>query len=326
MSFSFLQPSEFLTLPIFGIDISQSSIKIARLKKKSVGLVPHIIDEFEISETCELFSGSGEVSSCDEVRKGLLHLKKKYKIEFARISIPEEKTYVFRVLVPRDALNTIEDFVLFNLDQYVPLEPQDVLFDYKILEAPKGADKIPVVVTVIPRHIIEQYTSIVESCGIMIVSYEAETHAISRAVIERGNSNPYIIINVDTYVITISIVEEDLVQYTQTLNCDPQGQTRQLSEGTLAELRDTLKKVIIYWLTSQEQKESSKKLENVILTGEAIHSASLINFLESNLFVNATVGNTWKNCFDINAYIPEISKQESLKYTTCVGLCLSRLK
>ncbi len=325
MNFSFSTPPEFLTLPIFGLDISRSSIKLSKLKKKDVGLVPQFIAELPISETCDLFTKQAAGSDCNATKTALLGLKKKYKIDFVRVSIPEEGTYVFRTLVPKDVLHTIEEFILYNLDQYIPLDPQEVIFDYKILKNHVDDEKIPVVVTAIPKKIIEQYTEIIESCGISVVACEPETHAVARAVIDKEDMNPYIIINVDHHSTSISIVEDGLVQYTQTLPVSGENISK-MSPGNSAVLKDSINKVIIYWFTSKDHSHSTAKIENIILTGESLDSASLINFLESNLFVNATFGNVWKNCFNLNDFVPKISKPESLRYATCVGLCLSNIK
>lgn len=90
--------------------------------------------------------------------------------------------------------------------------------------------------------------------------------------------------------------------------------------------KTVLKKVIIYWFTSKDQSLKTNKIENVILTGENMDSSELVNFLESNLSVNASIANVWKNCFDINTYVPQVSKKDSLKYAICIGLSLFNLK
>lgn len=315
-----------MSLPIFGLDISRSSIKLSKLKKYKVGMIPQFVEEIPVSETCDFFTQTGETSECKEVKTGLLRLKKKYKVDFACISIPEEYTYVFRTLVPKDVLHTIEEFILYNLDQYIPLDPQEVIFDYKILEKLEEDQKIPVIVTAVPKKIIEQYTEIIESCGISVVACEPETHAVARAVIHKDDMSPYIVINVDHRSTSVSIVEDGFVQYTQTLDVSGEELSKKLLPTTAAILKDSINKVIIYWFTSKDQTHTTAKIENVILAGEALDSSNLINFLESNLSVNAAFGNVWNNCFDLDKYVPKISKQDSLKYATCVGLCLSAIK
>lgn len=326
MKSSFFQPPEFLALPIFGLSISQSAIKLVKMKRNNRGLIPVAFENISVNETCDFFSGTNDHTNCAELETTLKKIKKKHGIHFAQLSIPEENTYVFRVMVPQEAIGLVDDFILNNMDQHIPLGPSDVLFDYKILKSHIFEDVVPVVVTAIPKVIVEKYTKLVESCGIFVIGCEPETHAIARCVIDRGDKNPYIIIYVDQYATRISVVEEGLVQYTQTLLIKTQDIEGTISVETEKTLKETINRVIIYWFTSKEQKTQANKIENVILIGEGVDSHDFINFFENNLSVNAVHANVWKNCFDISTYVPEISKKDSLKYATCVGLSMFKLK
>jgi Tfp pilus assembly PilM family ATPase len=326
MKSSFFQAPQFLSLPFFGLNISQSSIKIIQLKKNKIGKTPVIIEEIPLTQTCDFFNNSGAYTDCTELKQKLKDLQKKYKIRFAQLSIPEESTYIFRILIPKNTLELVEEFIMNNIEQYVPLMASEVYFDYKILKSHIADNSIPVVVTVIPKSVIEKYTTLLESCNVLVIGCEPETHAIARSVIDKGDENPYIIININKHSTNISVVEEGLVQYTQTLSITAQDIVQGISSEVAISFKDSINKVIIYWFTSKELHKQSSKIENIILTGENIDSSGIINFLESNLFVNATFANVWKNCFDIQEYIPKVSKKDSLKYATSIGLSLFKIK
>lgn len=326
MKNSFFQPPEFLSLPIFGLSISQYSIKLFKLKKNKAGLVPDIFEEVPVVGVCDFLKNTETYSECDELKNSLKILKKKHKIDFVQLAIPEENTYVFRILVPRDAIKMIDDFILNNIDQYIPLTAADVFFDYKILKSGTGDNSIPVVVTAIPKIIVEKYSTLLESCGIFVISCEPETHAIARSVVSKGDKNPYIIINIDESDTNISVVEEGFVQYTQTLPVKTKDVIGGISPEISSMLRDMVNKVIIYWFTSKEQGVQNSRIENVILTGSDIQSSGLVNFFESNLNVNVSFADVWKNCFDIREFIPELSKSDSLKYAVCIGLSMFKIK
>lgn len=326
MKNSFFQTPEFLVLPFFGLSISQTSIKITKLKNKKVGKVPFILDEVPLKERCDFFSDTDLYSDCVELKKSLKNLKNKYKIDFVQLSIPEENTYVFRILIPNNTLELVEEFIINNIEQYIPLAAGDVYFDYKILKSHINDTGIPIVVTAIPKIVVIKYTNLLESCGISVIGCEPETHAIAQCVIYKGDTNPYIIININKNSTNISIVEEGLVQYTQTLSMMTKDIINGISKETGSAFRDNINKVIIYWFTSKELHVQNSKIENIILTGENIDSSDIINFLESNLPVNATFANVWTNCFDIHEYVPKISKKDSLKYATCIGLAMTKIK
>ncbi len=326
MKCSFFQPPEFLALPFFGLSISQTSIKLIKLKNKKVGRVPVVIEDVQLSETCDYFSNTNSSSECIALKKNLKILKKKHNIEFVQLSIPEENTYVFRIMVPNNAIGLIEEFILNNIDQYIPLPATDVYFDYKILKSHIKDEMMPVVVTAIPKIIVEKYNNLLESCDIYTIACEPETHAIARCVINKGDMNPYILININQYATNISVVEEGLVQYTQTLSIKTEDIKGGISPENANIFKENINKVIIYWFTSKEQHVKNSKIENIILTGEGIDSLDLINFLESNLPVSATFANVWENCFDIHEFIPSVSQKDSLKYATCIGLSLFKIR
>lgn len=325
MKKSFFLAPEYLSLPFFGLCITQSSIKLTHLKRKSFGYIPSVIENIEINETCDFFTDHNSVEECEKLTQNLKDLKKKYNIQFVQLSIPEEDAYVFRTSIPTSTLDLVEEFIQNNIDQYIPFVAADVYFDYKILKS-HSLETTPIVVTAIPRVIVQKYTNLLNSCGITTLGCEPETHAIARCVIDKGDLDPYLIINIGASSSSISVVEEGLVQYTQALTLKTPDVINGMSAEVANSFKDSINKVIIYWFTSKDHQAQNPKIENIILTGENIESSNLINFLESNLAVNVSYANVWKNCFDVHDYVPEISKEDSLKYAACIGLAMFKIK
>lgn len=326
MKQSFFQAPEFLSMPRFGLVISQTSVRVAKLSKHKVGCTPTVIDELVFDEVCSFFDNTNEYSECPVLKNALISLRKKHKINFVQLAIPEEHTYIFTIDLPGNDVDLANDFIINNIDQNIPLTAPEIYYDYKVLENKRTENSIPIVVTAIPKIIIERYVQMVLSAGMLVVACEPDTHAIARSVIAHGDNNPYIIINVEKYGTNISVVEDGYVQYTQTLPIYTSDIQQTLSSESAQILKDNINKVIIYWFTSKDNSIQHSKIENIVLTGEGVDSSDMINFLESNLFVNVSCANIWKNCFDLREYIPKISKSESLRYATCVGLAMFKIK
>ncbi len=326
MKKSFFRTPEFLSLPIFGLSITQSSIKFFKLKKTKKGLIPDVFGTTKLSETCDIFKVTEEDPSYQNLFAELKKIKEENNITFAQVSVPEDQTYVFKALIPVEVLPTAKEFIINNMDQYIPLTTADVYFDYKVLLHRIKDGQVPVIVTAIPKFIVEKYAQLLESCGIFMVGCEPETHSVSHCVIHKKDKNPYIIMYVDHAGTKISVVEDRYVQYTQTLPVTSKDISGVITPETAKILKDTLNRVIIYWFTTKENQANLTKIENIILTGAGIDSPELINFFENNLAVNATHGNVWKNCFELSEYLPDISKQDSLKYAVCIGLSMFKIK
>lgn len=326
MKHSFFQAPKFLSFSSFGLSISQTSVRVAKMSKEKSGLVPVVMEEVRIQKTCTFFDNPTEYIECPHLKNTLVFLRKKHKIKFVQLAIPEEHTYVFGITLPSTDVDMVEDFVINNIDQNIPLSANEVFFDYKIIKDKQTSTTLPIIVTAIPKIIIEKYTQIVTSAGMFVTTCEPETHAIARCVIKHQDKNPYIIINVEEYGTNISVVEDGFVQYTQTLPIYTQDIKDGLSLSSSQILKENINKVIIYWFTSKDNNVGYSKIENIILTGDGVDTSDIVNFLESNLFVNVTCANVWKNCFDLHTYIPSITKSESLKYATCIGLSMFKIK
>lgn len=326
MKQSFFEAPELLSLPRFGLSMSQTSVRVAKLKKNKVGKIPFVMDEILFEETCNFFDNQDEYTECSALKNALITLRKKHKINFVHLAIPEEYTYVFTINLPGLDINIVEDFIVNNMDQNIPLTVQEVYYDYKILQNKVTENAIPVVVTAIPKKIVAKYCQMIASAGMTVVACEPEMHAIARSIISQGDFNPYIIINVEKYGTNISVIEDGFVQYTQTLPIYTHDIKDVLSSESAQILKESINKVIIYWFTAKNNNIQHSKIENIILTGENVDSSDMINFLESNLYVNVACANVWKNCFDLHEYIPALSKSDSLKYATCIGLSMFYLK
>ena len=326
MKISFLNTPKFLAFPIFGLSISQGFIRIAKLQKKDKNFIPELVSEVVLHETCDVLKESDMCPQVETLKKYIIDLKKKHNIKFVNLSIPEEHTYVFKATIPKEAIVFIDDFIINNVDQYIPLSASEIYFDYKILKSHIEEDQVPIVVTAIPKTIVERYTSLLDSCGIFVIGCEPETHAIARAVIDKKDKNPYIILNIHEYSTNISVVEDGLVQYTQTASITSNDVLENISDSVANLLKDTVNKVIIYWFTSKDKEIPHIKIQHIILTGAGSGSLNLINFFESNLPVSVSCAQVWRNCFNIEEYVPTISQKDSLKYATCIGLSLFKLK
>lgn len=306
-----------------GIDLCEDSVRAIRMKKSNVGMVPVKFKEYKMKERCGLFSPQVTLEECDEVFEVLKRIKKDFKVNYVNVSIPESKTYIYKTKIPSSAYSNIAETLLFSLSEHVPIEPQEVVIDYFIIDD-DGAE-LDLIVSVIPKIVIETYTEIFEKAGLHPIAFEPETHAISRGIIGQYDKTPYVILNLDNNGSSIAIVENGLVQYTQTLPIMSVDKDGLFSEESLKTLKENINRVIIYWFTSEKHSEEDR-IQNMLLVGEKGSSTRLVNFLEKNMSLNVNFANVWKNSFDLNDYIPSLHAKDSLHFATATGLALKKLK
>ena len=252
------------------------------------------------------------MDNCDELISVLKTIKKDFNVNYVNFSIPEVSTYIYRTTLSKSVGYDISNALQF------PIEPSDTLLDYFVTNIKEN--EIDVIVTVVSKSIIEKFTEIIESAELKPLSFEPETHAIVRGIIKKENKNQYVLLNLDKCLSSVAVVENGVVQYTQTVNIS-NNFSEKFNEEEAKILKENINKIIIYWSTSLEQADKNE-IKNMFLVGENSFSQELLNYLEKNVSLNVKFANVWINCFDLNDYIPNICAKDSVKYATSIGLAL----
>lgn len=314
---------KYLTLYPVAIDISNETVRVMHLNKESGMAIPDIYKEVQLKEYCHLLEREEDLNSCSELKEVLKNLKEEFNLKYVNISIPESKTYVFKTSVPKSALSSIEDTLLFKIEENVPLAPQDIVFDYNIIPNSTLQEYVDVVVTTLPKKIIEIYSSLLDQVGLIPLSFVPESHALAEAVVPKHDPSPYLILHLKKSDVGMSIVEHNVVHYTSTFPSPSEDVVKDLNSRSAHAMKEQINKLLIFWFTNQNRANPQDKIQNVIITGSYALAPGLTTFLERRLKINVKVADVWSNCFSLNEYIPMISHKKSLDYGTSIGLALS---
>ena len=103
----------YLSLPVAGIEICNKSIKyIEFFDKKGVLSVRNF---GEIILAPDIIK-NGDILNKNALVKALTEIKNKISSDFIRVSIPEEKTYIFEVKMPKEAITNIREALEFKIE------------------------------------------------------------------------------------------------------------------------------------------------------------------------------------------------------------------
>lgn len=314
----------YLSLSPVAVDITPFSVKVMRLKNTTKGFIPEFYKEYFFEAPCDL---TDEISpeEIDIVTETLKKITKEIKFNYAIVSLPEQRNYIFQTSLPIQAKNDITNAVKFSLSEYVPLEAKDLNFDFNIIEDDVVRSEIDVVVSVYQKNLIQTYTDIFKSAGITPVSFLSESNAMSNSLIDCCDKKPYLIIRLMKDRVNIVIVENSVVQYTSTMMMNVKEFAESFSGQPADELKASLNKLLIYWFTNKQGVTQHQKIEHVLLTGEYADEKGVADFFEKNLKIHSSIGNVWRNAFSYDEYIPEISKEDSVTCAVVVGLALAAI-
>ncbi|HPS21444.1 MAG TPA: type IV pilus assembly protein PilM [Candidatus Paceibacterota bacterium] len=341
---------KFLSMPSFGFDVSDESLKFVRLGVGKNGI------KIEQYGECKVPAGiieSGKIKQPKALIKILTDLKKEHNIKSVRVSLPEEQLYLFRLKLEKNGLQDIKEGIELSLEEHIPIPAQEAIFDYEILKEDNSG--VFVQVAAMQRFLIEDYLSVFEQAGIMVASMEPEAQAASRAIIKRDDANTYMVVDFGEKRTGISIISKGVVMFTSTVDvggvmltnliqksfnisfeeAEKMKQQYGLQRNSINKemfsvllngvsiLRDEIDRHFLYWHTHQDEEgKDNPPIEKILLCGGDSNLIGLTEYLSVSMKHKVEVANSWTNILNVEKKIPKIDFKKSLSYTTALGLAL----
>ncbi len=303
---------KFLDIPYAGIMISDSYVRcVSFVKKKGI----HHLDKYTERPIKPGSVVDGQINNTEELVSILSEIKKDLNLKFVKISLPEEKAYLFTAKIPAVGEDEIKSAIESKMEENVPVSPSELTFDYKLFERPEK-DLIDVVVSALPIKIIDSYVDIATRSNLSLISLEIESQAVTRAIVPANNNNTSLIINFSKDKFGLYVSTSRVVRFTSTI------QTRGESSNNPAFLMQEVKRLYTYWHTLKENVgKPERQISQIYICGEGADD-SLVSFVATHSKTPTELANVWLNAFDINKNVPEIPFNDSLKYAGAIGLAI----
>ncbi len=348
--FRLFPPPKILSIPSFGLDISDESLKFVELVATRNGLGVGRYGERSIPLGV---IESGKIKDPERMVEILSSLRKEEGVKSVRVSLPEEQVYLFQLRLEKSGLKNIREGIELALEEHVPLTAPDAIFDYDLVN--EDAQSLEVQVTAIPKNIIENYLSIFKNSDISVQSFELEAQAISRAVIKDGDMETYMIVDFGKKRTGIFIVSRGIVMFTSTLDvggvmltnmiqknfgvsyeeADKMKQQYGLLRNTenkeifsvllnsVSVLRDEIVKHFLYWHTHKDEEgKNNQPIKKIILCGGDANLIGLADYISVSMKSSVEMANVWTNIINTKKSIPEMNFKQALAFATALGLSL----
>ncbi len=329
----FFPTPKFLSFNPVAIDISPNYVRVMQLNQTTKGLIPKFYKEIKLKNRCDITEIGGKkdinTEAVKEVLDALRSLKKEFKLKYIICSLPEVKTYIFRTQLPAEAASDVASAVRFSLEENVPLKVDTVNFDYFVVDSDEERGQgapIDVVVNVFPKGIIMAYTKVLKMAGLFPLSFQAESVALSRALVPLNDRHAYLLIRLLEDRVGVAIVEDEAVQYASSMNISAKDISEKYDGEAALELREELNKLLVFWFTNKKNVVQHDKIQTVLITGEYAKANGMEEFLERHLKVNVEVGNVWSNCFSTDKFIPNIKQKDALNFSVAIGLAIKAIR
>jgi type IV pilus assembly protein PilM len=338
------------------VDVSDTSLKYIDFKTDSKSGTELILTKWGDIDIPDGALSRGVVNDGSKLTEALREMKNRTGAENIRVSLPEERAYLFETKVERGSSpKEIRGLLEFRLEENVPLSPRDAFFDYDVIEDEGPGGHLRVSVTAYAKDTVMSYYDACRSAELVPLSFEIEAQAIARATIPRGDGGTHMIVDFGKTRTGVGIVHQGVLMYTSTIDVGggelskamraklgdlPESELTQIkntqgliegkgakdvhdilvtSMGTIVEEIGTR---ITYWNTKDIAHEG-RQIESIILCGGSVNMKGLPSYLTQTLGVESRRANVWQNAFSLEKHVPPIHRRYSFGYATAIGLALA---
>ncbi|MCA9359178.1 pilus assembly protein PilM [Candidatus Kaiserbacteria bacterium] len=351
-----LPPPTYLTMPCVGLDISDTSLKYVSFHPSTRSGAERKIKKWGDIPIPNGIVQRGQVNDPQQLVAVLKEFKNQTKAEFIRVSLPEERAYLFETEIRQNIpLKEVRGLLEFKLEENVPIPSRDVFFDYTILPNEKNSRVAQVAVAAYAKETIQKYYDACVLADLHPVSFEVEAQAMARSVIPEDASGATMLVDFGKTRTGIGIVYKGVLLYTSTIDIggDQLSQAlrnelgSEVAESTLTQLKNTIGLVrgvdspqvrdalistvsvikdelatrMQYW-HMRTGNSSERRISSVTMCGGSANLKGLPAYLTETLGIPCVRGNVWENAFSLEKVIPPIDRRHSFGYATAIGLAL----
>lgn len=193
----------------FGLDISDLSLKIARLKKKgrkgstlvSVGeqkLEPGIIKDGIIKNEDALIK---------TIRKGISEVKgDQIKTKYVICSLPEEPGFSKVIQMPKMKEKDLKGAVKYEAENHIPLSADKTYLDFQVIQPDHDhTNHSEILIIAFPKEVVDSYVSCLKKAGLQPKALELESLAIARSLV-KNEVTPHNLLLIDLGITKTSFV------------------------------------------------------------------------------------------------------------------------
>lgn len=346
----------FVSLPTTGVDISDQSIKYCSFGQKN-GAVIKGFGEIEVPAGLVV---DGEIQNEAELANTFRKLMAQAGRTFSRfvvVSLPEEKSFLRLIQIPKVKPQAVGAAVRWEIEGNIPLPLEELHYDYEVIEPLKDSlDHLDVVITALPKKIVESYGNALAMARLEPVALELESQAVVRAAI-RDLREPLarLVVHLGRNTTSLTIVAGGAILFTTTiklggatfeenitraLNVSQEqaimikkeaGLDKHLHGGkvfsglilAVSALADELKRTMEYYQTYMKHLHgANSSINEVILVGGDSSLFGLLTFLSSILKIPVRLGDPFSAVTPPHGGVWPIRKNQSLAFVAAIGLAL----
>ena len=227
----------YKTSSAFGLDISDSSLKIAQLKKRRkffelrsynrVSLPEGLIEEGVIKNKDKLI---------ETIEKLISNIKgESLKTPYVVCSLPEQHGFIKVIRLPLMNLDEVHQAIKWEAEANIPFSLDEVYLSWQVIPSEKKIDHLNVLISAAPKNLVDKYLEALRGAGLEPVVFEIESVATVRSLIkDEFASKPVLIIDLGFNRTSFIIFSGRSIQFTNSIST---VSTREMLEAISRKLK-----------------------------------------------------------------------------------------
>ena len=197
---------------IIGLDIGSHAVKLVAMKAQR-GDNPYQLTHFGVAELPSESIVEGAVVRPGDVAQVIRDLLSHNKIKGSRIAtaVSGHAVIVRRVTMPRMEEDELRESIVWEAEEYIPFDVDDVNLDFAILDEGNDSNEMDVVLVAAKRDRIDEFISVIEEAGREPVVVDVDAFALQNAFElsypERQHED-VALLNMGASVINAAVLEE----------------------------------------------------------------------------------------------------------------------
>lgn len=257
----------------FGLDISDLSLKVVKLKRKgkflrlaSFGeakIEQGIIEEGEIKDEGKL---------AEVIKEAIKKVKgDQLKTKYVIVSLPEEKSFLQVIQMPKMSEEDLKSAVIYEAENYIPLPLEQVYLDSQIIPPVLNhLDHFDVLIVAFPKRIVDSYVRCLKKAGLQPKALEIESLAIARSLIKDEETNcPVLLIDLGAARTSLAVFSGHSLRFTSSISLSSKHFTEIISKNFNISLQEAERLKVEYGLEKKVRLRPGKEgFERVVEKGE----------------------------------------------------------
>jgi type IV pilus assembly protein PilM len=337
----------------FGLDIGSHSIKVVQLRHDNKRF---ILQAFGKANTPPNALSSDAPLDQDALSAALRSLIKDAKITTNNVAVafPESAIFTRVIEVPSMGDKELANAIQWEAEQYIPLPLKDVKLSWQVLSRPKepGA-KMSVFLVAAPNTLIDRYVSLLKAAKLNPVSFETETIAIKRALVDGREAGPTtLLISIGATTTDLAIVSGGVTSFTRSIATGGVALARAIAQDLGFEMgqaeeykknyglvEDQLEgkvmqaiKPVFDIITSEierailfyQTRHPADPIKRVVLVGGTANLPGMVVYLATTIGLEVQIGAPWQNV-EIPAELQQRIKEDETSYAVAIGLAMKEI-